>query len=292
MLMARKWKIALGENGFWSSDIDYGTTYTASQVLAHAKELDYDGIELFLIYHSPLPEKSSEVKKLKSLYNEQGMEIPAIQSSSGGSLADPDSKKRKEYVDNVKKQIRFAAEIGATHSVALYPGSIPDGLTKLKALELLIESYCDITGEAERLKVTLNMETEPPFIVNTPDIAKEVLDRVGSKNFKILWDFSHVNVISNGDPIGYLKLVGGRVGWTHVIDNDGSRRYFSPIGARTSTHLPLGWGELDYANIIRSLLEYGYGGWWQVDLWECPELFQASRINKTELERVLNNLIK
>ncbi len=289
--MVRKWKIALGENGFWSSEISFGATYTPSEILAHAKEMNYDGIELFPVYHSPLPEKSGEIKKMKSLYSEQGLEIPAIQSVSGGSLADPDDDKRKEYVNNVKKQIRFAAEIGATFSVALYPGSIPPGMPPQKALRILINSYCDIAGEAEKLNVTLNMETEPPFIVNTPEIAKEVLDRVNSKNFKVLWDFSHVNVISNGDPIGYLKLIGGRIGWTHVTDNDGSRRYFSAIGAKTSTHLPLGWGELDYTNIIRSLLEYGYTGWWQVDLWEYPEQFLASQINKKELERVLNDLL-
>jgi sugar phosphate isomerase/epimerase len=143
--------------------------------------MNYDGIELFPLYHSPLPENSKEIKKLKSFYDEQGLEIPAIQSVSGGSLADPDDDKRKEYVNNVKKQIRFAAEIGATFSVALYPGPIPPGMTPQKALKILINSYCDIVGEAEKLNVILNMETEPPFIVNTPEIAREVLDRVNSK---------------------------------------------------------------------------------------------------------------
>jgi sugar phosphate isomerase/epimerase len=289
--MVRKWKIALGENGFWSCEISYGATYTLDEIFTHVKEMKYDGIELFPLYHNPLPENSKEIKKLKRLYEEQGLEIPAIQSAPGGSLADPDDNKRREYVNNLKKQVRFAAEIDATFSIALYPGPIPPGITPQKALQVLIDSYCDVVEEAEKLNVTLNMETEPPFIVNTPIKTKEVLDRINSKNFKVLWDFSHVNVISNGDPIGFLKFIGGRVGWTHVTDNDGSRRYFTAIGAKTSTHLPLGWGELDYRNIIRSLIEYGYAGWWQVDLWEYPEPFLASRINKKELDQILNDLL-
>jgi sugar phosphate isomerase/epimerase len=289
--MARKWKIALGENGFWSCNVSYGASYTLDEILMHAKEMKYDGIELMLTYHTPLPENSEEIRKLKRLYFEKGLEIPAIQSMPGGSLADPNDIKRKEFIATLKKQIRFAAEIGATHSVALYPGSVPIGMTKEKALEVLIDSYRDVAEEAEKSDVTLNMETEPAFIVNTPKLAKKVLDEVNSKNLKIVWDFSHVHVISNGDPIGYLKLIDGRVGWIHVTDNDGTIRYYTAMNAKTSTHLPLGWGELDYKNIVRSLIEYGYDGWWQVDVWEYPEPFLASEITKKELVQVLKKLL-
>jgi sugar phosphate isomerase/epimerase len=286
MLNRKEWKIALGENAFWASNICYGTSYSPEDVLSHSLELDYDGIELHLVYHN-FTNSTVEVSGLKKKYAEKGLMIPAIQTSVG-SLAEPNEKSRQKNIENLRKQILLAADIGATHSVALYPGGAPKGITKDKALRILINSYREVIEEAESLNVILNMEPEPPFIVNTPEITKEVLEEVDSKNFKIVWDFSHANIISKGKPLEFLSMIDGRIGWVHVTDNDGRIMANTLLKSMTSTHLPLGEGKIDYEAMIRALIKYGYSGWWQIDLWEYPLPLTGSRTSKEKLERVLN----
>ena len=46
----------------------------------------------------------------------------------------------------------------------------------------------------------------------------------------------------------------------------------------------------DNKNIIRALKEYGYKGWWQIDVWKYPEPFLASEISRREIKRVLNQI--
>ena len=77
------------------------------------------------------------------------------------------------------------------------------------------------------------IEPEPNLILNggglrdSLDDVNHILNMIKSKNLAILYDISHVNIISHGDPVGFLKALRGRVSWVHVADNDFS---LSPFG--------------------------------------------------------------
>jgi sugar phosphate isomerase/epimerase len=49
------WRVCLGLNGFTSAERVYGLRFELSDILRHAKDLGYDGIELFL-FREPYPD--------------------------------------------------------------------------------------------------------------------------------------------------------------------------------------------------------------------------------------------
>lgn len=56
----------------------------------------------------------------------------------------------------------------------------------------------------------------------------------------------------------------------HLADND-RKTLDMPGSSRSSKHLIFGDGELKLERIIPTLVQIGYEGWIQIDMWEHPE---------------------
>jgi sugar phosphate isomerase/epimerase len=147
----------------------------------------------------------------------------------------------------------------------------------------------EVTARAEKRKVVLAIEPEPNLFLNGGGLRNSIedvqflLNTVKSKNLAILFDVAHVNIISRGDPVGFLRELNGRVSWVHVADNDFS---LSPFG--TGKHQIFGEGNVDMLKLFSALKsECPDLDWLQIDTWEHPAPFEAASQNKKELDRIL-----
>ena len=118
------------------------------------------------------------------------------------------------------------------------------------------------------------------------DDVRFILNTIKSKKLAILFDIAHVNIISHGDPVGFLKQLNGRVSWVHVADNDFS---LSPFG--TGKHQTFGEGNVNMKVLFSAMKsECPNLGWLQIDTWEHPTPLEAASKNKKELGRILREI--
>jgi sugar phosphate isomerase/epimerase len=273
-------KLCLGMNGFIAGE-------SKSRIIRFASRVGFDGVEL-VPHYTDYSVKGEERKKTRKEFERFGLEIPAIQSHPQGlyNPASSNEKIRQKYVDAVTENIKFALDMGATN-VGVWSFLYAVGTPYKEQIECLIDSYKRLATSAEQNNIVISMEAEPILITGAyPDVFPRIIKEVDSKYFKALFDFAHANITSNGDPIGLLKALTGKIGWVHVADNDGTRsRYMG-----TSKHLTIGEGNLDIEGMLKILREGGYNKWLEIDVWEHPKPFECAQKGKKALEKILKDI--
>lgn len=284
-------KICLGEDGFVR--IGAGEPIYRDDILSFAKKERFQGIEIHAQFESYEP---STAQATKDYYATFGQRIPGLQTGHIGFFYSPvsDSESvRNEYVKGVKEAQEFAELIGAKHCTLTPPLFFPEMAAEYdEILERYVKVVEQVVANAEKHNVIMAIEPEPNLILNGGSIresiedVKMILDRIESKNLAILYDVSHVNVISHGDPLGFLKELDGRVSWMHVADNDST---LSPLG--TGKHMTFGEGKVGMVQLFTAAKEELPNlEWLQIDTWEHPEPFVAAKKNKQELEKILASI--
>lgn len=282
------WKVCLGLNGFMSVEKLYEKHFSLSQILDHARQLNYQGMEL-IAFHKPYPEELEGWKEIKRNFSEYRSEIPAMQGGGPGHPASSNEDERNRYIQGLKNQIHFAAEIGikVITTYSTYAGDIPES----GSLQRLIDTYSQCVKVAEEAGVILSTEPEPVLLLDSLEKTLKVLQAINSDYFGITYDFAHANVLSGGNPVSFLKPLSGRIKHVHVTDNDGTLLEKNGI-VHSSRHLPLGEGRLNCFEILKTLKEIEYDGWLQIDLWQYPDIFDGSEKSKKILDEILSRLFK
>ena len=284
----RRFNTALGLNGFGWAHVVYGTPYRFDRILRHAQKLGFDGVELFGMPH-PYPEKKREQRALRRQVEDHGLRIASIQSLPGGlGNGHPGSAYslcRDDYVEYIKRALDLAQTLGCD-TMGVWAGErFGDGPNRQTA-NYLLETYARCVPIAKDARITLCLEAEPVQLVNAPKVWFKILRGVNSPHLKAICDFAHVNVMSEEKPLRLLKRLLPFVGHTHLAGNDGTcTRHES----RSSRHLPLTEGSLDWKALLTTLLDSGYKGWLDIDVWEHPDPFKASKQSKNALDAFLGS---
>lgn len=284
-------KICLGEDGFVR--LGPGPEAARNEILRFAREEGFRGVELHAQFESY---DVASAETMKEHYASFGLEIPGLQTGHVGFFHPPiseDDGTRKEYVEGVLEAQKFAEALGARHCTLTPPNFFSE---MSKDYDGILDRYLEVVElvvlNAEEHHVVMAIEPEPNLILNGGTVrdsiedVKEVLHKIRSKNLAILYDIAHVNILSHGDPIGYLRELNGRVSWVHVADNDFT---LSPLG--TGKHLTLGEGGVDMAALFCAMKEEVPNiEWLQIDTWEHPDPFMAARESRRKLEQVLKKI--
>jgi sugar phosphate isomerase/epimerase len=290
-------KFCLGENGFifgkpWHDEID------RQQILEFAQKEGFNGLELHPFYESFSKGSEDEIRDELKGY---GLEIPCIQTgfvTGMYSPLSPSEDTRKEFQDNMKEMIEFAHLLGASTATVSPPQFGADivmaGYSHDEMVNMFIDALSQLVETAEQNQVVLAFEPEPQMILNGGFIRApvedtlKVLDAIQSDYVKVNYDVTHANTLGKGDPVGFLKALNGRVGWTHIADNDG---WITPYFL-SSDHLEFGKGNIDIEAVLMALKETVTPPleWLQVDVWENPTPFETASKNKKFLENILEKI--
>jgi hydroxypyruvate isomerase len=207
----------------------------------HAREIGLVGIEGIDRRHYP------EVRRL-------GLDISLV-SSHGFAKGPCNPAFRDETVAKLDEAIDVAADVGS-RKVITFTGMRFDGMDPERAAADCVAAWKQVLPKAERRGVTLVLEHlnsrdashpmkgHPGYFGDDVEFCVQLIERVGSPNFKLLFDVYHV-AIMNGDVIRRLRCHKDVIGHVHTAGNPGR-------GELDDTQ------EINYPAVMQALAEIGY----------------------------------
>ena len=207
------------------------------QRIERIKDLGFDAFE-FWSY------QNREVYLIKDIIKKTGLKLAAIIGSKT-ELTDPE--KNKEAICDIKKSINIAQQIGCENLIIL-TGQNKTEINPVIQKQNIIKILKKVSVNAENAGVTLILEPlnrydHPGYFLNSSQEGFDIINKVNSLNLKLLFDIYHQqitegniinNILSNIDLIGHI----------HVADVPGRNEP--------------GTGELNYINILKTIVENGY----------------------------------
>lgn len=258
------------------------------KLCAGAKRLGFDGISLggFPPYgaNAELLKTPQEVENYRRLFLDSGLEVAdyAIDLWSYDALAQTEA-----WRAAFTKSLQFAKELNLTKIIRVDTDSkpvLPQNMTYGEVKDFYVKHFKEMAREAAADGFELMWEFEPGFIINEPKNVMEVVKRVEEPNFRLLFDTCHahncalgLNAIEpevlKGGILEFIDLASDYIGFVHVIDADGTLNH-----ENTSTHVPMGEGDIDFDTVIPALLDRGNykGDWWAIDLCEWPNAWEVT----------------
>jgi sugar phosphate isomerase/epimerase len=271
---SRKWRTAVGLNGFQSGARKYRKNYPIWEVLDFASREGFEGVELVGDWPSggyPSVNEPDRVRALRRLYDSFGLRVFSIQLGAGGAF-DPDEAGRNAWLKEFRDRAGFAGKMGCD-CVGLWPGGGLRGQTIDQAIDRLAGTFREVGKIAADLGLLACFEIEPVFVFNTEDHYQRILHGADHPALKGIYDPSHFDQMNGatGRPEEMLQRIGVRnIGYVHFCDTDSTLR-----DGGTSKHLGCGDGRVDCGKSLRILKDGGFSGWLMVDAWEVPDPHDA-----------------
>jgi 5-keto-L-gluconate epimerase len=209
-------------------------------------ELGYDAVELHI--RNPL---EVDVGEIRDLLNRYRLPVPTIGTGQaygeeGLSFADPDPAIRQKAVQRIKNQVELAANLGIPRvTIGLVRGTVKTGEEKARAEDRVIE--CMVKCLEHNPAITLILEPLNRYetsLYNDTASAKDLIDRIGKPNLKMLVDTFHMN-IEEPDIIESILRVKDSISHVHFAD---------------SNRWPPGCGHINFKKIVSALRKIKYRG--------------------------------
>ena len=194
--------------------------------------------------------------KFYPLALEKGLKI-ALVGSHGFAKGPTDLANHAECVSKLTKGIDIAVESGAP-SVITFTGMRVADMSDAMADKNCLDCWKQVISHAEKHKITLVLEHlnsrdsshpmkgHPGYFGDDVEHCFELVKRMDSPYFKLLFDIYHVQIM-NGDIIRRIQKYHPLIGHYHTAGNPGR-------GELDDTQ------EINYPPILRAILETGYQG--------------------------------
>ncbi len=211
------------------------------ELAKHAKAIGLVGIEGIDSKLYP------EVKKL-------GLDISLV-GSHGFAKGPCNPEFHDEVVTKLTDSINLAADVGCK-KVITFTGMKFEGMDRDKAIDACLSTWKEVLPLAEKKGITLVLEHlnsrdsshpmkgHPGYFGDDVDFCVDLIQKIGSPNFKLLFDIYHVSIM-NGDIIRRLRQHKDSIGHIHTAGNPGR----CELDERQ---------EINYPATMQALLEIGY----------------------------------
>ena len=211
------------------------------ELAKHAKAIGLAGIEGIDSKLYP------DVKKL-------GLDISLV-GSHGFAKGPCNPEFHDEVVTKLTDSINLAADVGCK-KVITFTGMKFEGMDRDKAIDACLSTWKEVLPLAEKKGVTLVLEHlnsrdsshpmkgHPGYFGDDVDFCVDLIQKIGSPNFKLLFDIYHVSIM-NGDIIRRLRQHKDYIGHIHTAGNPGR--------CELDEHQ-----EINYPAVMQALLEIGY----------------------------------
>ena len=213
-----------------------------------AASAGFRGVEYLFPYDYEPAQLADELKRhgLKQVLHN----LPAGDWGAGerGIACHPD--RVGEFQEGVGKAIEYATALNCPQ-VNCLAGIAPEGVTPEDAAATLVKNLAFAAEQLKGAGITLLIEPIntidiPGFVLNYPEQARDLIERVGSDNLFLQHDLYHMQIMQ-GDLARNIEGNQDIIRHIQIADNPGR-------------HEP-GTGEINYGYLFNYLDDLGYDGW-------------------------------
>jgi L-ribulose-5-phosphate 3-epimerase len=187
-----------------------------------------------------------------------GLAIPSVTVATNWTrpLSDPNPAFREAGLEGLKQSLRDAKAYGAS-SVLLIPAVVSTEVSYADAYTRSVTEINKAVPLAESLGVAMAVENVWNQFLLSP---LEAVDYVDSfKSPMVRWHFDVGNVVNEGWPEHWIRVLGARIAQVHVKEY--SRKLRDSKGPRAGFEVELLQGDSDWPSVMRALDDVHYSGW-------------------------------
>ncbi|MES2697397.1 MAG: sugar phosphate isomerase/epimerase family protein [Verrucomicrobiota bacterium] len=187
-----------------------------------------------------------------------GLAIPSVTVATNWArpLSDPNPTAREAGLAGLTQALRDAKAYGAS-SVLLVPAVVTREVSYADAHHRCTAEIAKAVPLAEELGVAIAIENVWNQFLLSPLEAVDFVDRF--KSPMVRWHFDVGNVVINGWPEQWIRVLGPRIAQVHVKEY--SRKLRDTKGPRAGFDVELFKGDSDWPAVMRALDDIKYSGW-------------------------------
>jgi sugar phosphate isomerase/epimerase len=232
-------------------------TRTLADWFRFAAELGLDGADISVVHLANT--QGAYLRELRGQAEDVGIQIAMMVTYA--DFTHPDAAERTRQVDELRRYIDVAAQLGAPF-IRVTAGQAHPGLERAAATEWAVSGLTACLDDAASKDIALCYENHTKGYAWTyndfsqpSDIFLEICERTKGTRLRLLFDTA--NTLATGDdPLRVLAQVRDRVSMIHT--NDIARAgFFEPV--------LLGEGVAPIVEIYRMVHEIGFDGWISVE---------------------------
>jgi len=232
------------------------------RILEQAEQLGYAALELRGIAGEMDLTKVPELSGTQQAGTKKDLAALGIVVSDLGassSMHEKDPAARAKQLDEGRRFIDLAQALGVKY-VRMFGNNIPPGEPREDVLKRVVEGFQAMVAHAKPAGVTVLIESHGDF-THSKDLV-EILTRVDSPQFALLWDAHHSFVAGGEKPADSYAAFGKWIRHTHLKDS-------KPTGPKVEDrrYVLLGTGEVPVKEQVRVLAGAGYTGYYCFE-WE------------------------
>lgn len=239
------------------------------EALDKAAELGFKGIQIYATTGAQAPENlsASQRKELLDKIKSRGLVVSALCGDLGKGFTDADL--NPELVEKSKRILDLAKDL-ETDIVTTHIGVVPEDKSNLRYA--VMEAACGQLAEyADSLNAHFAIETGPEKAVTL----KSFLDGLHSRGVAVNLDPANFVMVTGDNPVDAVYTLKDYIVHTHA--KDGKRLFYRDpevvYGLRKDVivedesfiELPLGKGEVPFADYLKALEDIGYRGFLTIE---------------------------
>jgi len=214
-----------------------------------AKDAGFDGIEINTV------DTDEESRKLKSIADSVGLEIPSVMNSAHWEfpLSSPDPEVRQKSVNGMMKSLASASIVGAD-TVLLVPAVVNEQVCYEDAYATSQKEIKELAKIAEERKVFIAIENVWNKFLLSPIEFSRYIDEIGSEYVAAYFDVG--NILLYGYPQHWIRTLGSKIKKVHV----------KGFKVRPMAFTYLLDSDVNWAEVMKALREVGYDGYITAEL--------------------------
>ena len=246
--------------------------------IEHASKLGLDGVQIYATTGEFSPSLSKDKKEeYKALLKEKNMVVSALCGDMGGYGFEIE-KDNEERVKKTKEIIDLAVEFGAK-VVTTHIGVIPEDKAHPR-YAVMLSALTECGLYAKEKGVTMAIETGPEKATVLKAFIDDTKGGVG-----VNLDPANFTMVTGQDAVEAVYILKDYIVHTHVKDGKMLNKEQNPAdvyhafavggvdalnACKGFIELPIGDGDVDWANYLKALKEIGYDGFLTVER-ECGD---------------------
>jgi protein FrlC len=231
--------------------------YPLEEVVPRLADIGYDGIEIGAASPHCFPDYTTPQrrKEIRRLFEVNKIALVSLLPAPGGgpgfNVASPIPEERAGAIDQYKKVVQLAADLGA--GLVIYvAGWQVFGTTRDEAWGWTRAALTEVAPFAEKLGITMCIEptSADSNLIDSADDTLRLQREVGAPNVKLMFDTYHT-IYRNEVASDYVHRFGKDLAHVHLAD---------------SNRLPPGEGTGSFPTVISALKKSGFDGYLTMEI--------------------------